>query len=173
VTEGLPKEGQPHSVFMSHVIGIADMPFLDVDNPLHYSTGTGSKVARDVVTDHIRSRPSLIDLQRGGSSENKLATSATASVMTQHIFSTFPCYSGNTNAPPEFFSTSSPSTATRMITTDIECKRIGACIVDLHIIDYVIKSDGLQDGFKVSPDRIAIEMTLVLAYYRGTAQKFE
>jgi len=160
VTEGLPKEGQPHSVFMSHVIGIADMPFLDVDNPLHYSTGTGSKVARDVVTDHIRSRPSLIDLQRGGSSENKLATSATASVMTQHIFSTFPCYSGNTNAPPEFFSTSSPSTATRMITTDIECKRIGACIVDLHIIDYVIKSDGLQDGFKVSPDRIAIEMTL-------------
>jgi len=154
------KAGQLHSVFMSHVIGIADMPFLDVDNPLDYTgTGAGSRTARDVVTDHVRSRPSLIDTQRVGS-ENKLATSSTASVMTQHIFSTFPCYSGTTNAPPDFFSSSSPSTATRLITTDIECQRIGACTVDLHIIDYVIKSTGLQDGFKVSSDRLAIEMSL-------------
>jgi hypothetical protein len=157
-------EDRFHSTWMQHVIGVADIPFLDVDNPLDWKPMYAGAVrtGRDVVTDHIAKNPSLVDPQRvNRAGENRLATAATASAMTQQIFSTFPCYSGSSNAPPEFFSSSSPDTATRFFKTDIECKRIGACIVDLHIIDYVIKSNGkLDDPKKIATDRVAIEMAL-------------
>jgi hypothetical protein len=41
--------GKPHSVFMQHVVGIADLPFRDVDNPL--------AMAGNAVTDMVPPPP--------------------------------------------------------------------------------------------------------------------
>jgi len=145
-----------HSVWMTHVISMVDLPFRDVDNPLV----TGANVfPRDVVGDHIQPAPSLQDAQR---SENKLATGATAATMSQAIFSTFPCFSGSENAPPDFYTSTISSSATRLTNTDIECRRDRACYVDLHIIDYRMKADGTLDRLasSVTTDRVAIEMAL-------------
>jgi hypothetical protein len=144
--------GQAHSVWMQHVLGIVDMPFRDVDNPL--------KEGEDRLKDHIQKRPTLIDDSRKARNLNVLATASTAPAMTQQIVSTFPCLSGTKNAPPQFFTTSSPATATRDIKTEFECVRTQPCIVDLHIIDYVMRETGLQDGLKISTDEIQIEEAL-------------
>ena len=149
---------EAHSVWMQHVLGIADLPFLDVDNPLALSPG----MSRDVVADHIQAAPSLVDAQRVLSYENKLATAATASTMSQFIFSTFPCFSGSANAPPEFYTSTLSSSAKRLTHTDVECRRDRACYIDLHIIDYVMKADGTRERLtsSISTDRVAIEMAL-------------
>ena len=152
VQEGTTHLDEPHSVFMQHVVGVSDMPFLDVDNPLDYTAA--DKKARDKVMDHISASASL----RDESLQSKLATAATASALTQQIFATFPCYSGTRNAPPEFFSSSSPGrSATRTVKTDYVCERTKSCFADLHIIDYVMTEEGNQDGFKRSTDEIEIE----------------
>jgi hypothetical protein len=149
-----------HSVFMTHVIGIVDLPFQDVDNPLVLM---GANVApRDVVGDHIQAAPLLEDSQRTLESENKLATGATAATMSQAIFSTYPCFSGSENAPPEFYTSTISSSATRLTNTDIECRRDRACYVDLHIIDYRMKPDGTRERLasSITTDRVAIENAL-------------